>query len=114
MSFFNIDPNELPEANYFFNIFVINIAVRESANILNKGLLDYWSIEAILEPRPYVIHFYIDNNIPEDYDWLIESYSHCVLEIHPTLGVSWYDMIDFDTYDPWDIDSSDLYEENEF
>lgn len=104
MSFFNENPMKLPEgANYYFNILIVNIAVRTSADILTEGLEEYWDISTILEPRPYVIHFYIDNNLPEDYDWQFECYPHKVLEIHPDLGISWYDMIDFTSDDPWGI-----------
>lgn len=39
----------------------------------------------------------------EDLDFEIAMYPHKVVEISSN-GVAWYDMIDFDTDDPWSLD----------
>lgn len=103
MGFFDVNPMEMPfDAQYYFDVCVINIAVRES---LNGEFEDIWDLSGVLEPRPYVIHFFQDEDdaFDEDRDWDVEIYHHCVLEVSDSLGVSFFTT-----------DSSDIDVEEEF
>jgi hypothetical protein len=104
MSFFSKSPCLLPEgAKYFFNILVINIGINYDnlSEFFNNGSCSAWYLDAINNPRPYVIHFFASST---PYDWELIGYPHCVIEITPEQKISFYEMLDFGTSDPWRID----------
>lgn len=76
-----------------------------------QGCLDYWDISGVTEARPYAVHVYSDDNIHQelerDEDFSVICIPHTVLQEHPTLGISWYRMIDWDTDTPWDLTPTD-------
>lgn len=71
------------------------------------GIINYWNIEHINDPRPYVLGIIgveeeeldEDEETPEE-EWseleemFVELHPHCVVEVHPELGVSWTEMYD--------------------
>lgn len=78
-------------AQYYFNILIISIAVQ--LDILgHKNTVDLWDNNA----RPTALHIYLDR----DSDYI----PHQVLEITPNNKISFYDMIDYDTDDPWGLE----------
>lgn len=108
--FFDESEYDLPkDAQYYFNILVICVAVspRYAQNIFDKDIIDIWDIQQITNPRPNVVHVFVDKHIDEDIDFLIECFPHSVVEIDQQ-KIGFYDMIDFDTNDPWRIDPYEL------
>lgn len=73
----------------------------------------YWSIENITDPRPQAIGFFrldeeemaeISEEYGTDVTCSIDCIPHCVVEVDPDLGVSWYPMFDeYERNDPWSI-----------
>ncbi|MCM1323963.1 MAG: hypothetical protein NC218_07365 [Acetobacter sp.] len=112
MNIFNLDPTSMPkDAEYYFNILVINIAVRESLqDDKEEFYTDIWYIEHITDPRPYIVHVYAeeDDFFDEDENYMIELYANMAVEISPSLGISFYDMFDGDDEDG-DIQLDDLW-----
>lgn len=110
MTFFDENPMHLPaDAKYFFDVAVICIAVRES---LGGEYEDIWDLEGILEPRPYVIHFYkdCDELFQPQNNWEMDIYHHCVVEVSDSLGVSFYSTYDSDEeYDGEFVDPDDFW-----
>ena len=107
MNFFDEDPMSLPrDAQYYFNVLVRIIGIHPSlANeVLGKGIEEVCYIEDIAEPRPTITYCFTDESLDEDTEFEIECFPHCVVEVSQSLGVSWWDMLDFDTDDPWRID----------
>lgn len=112
MSFFDSDPNSCPrDGQYFFNILVVNIGINpnNSNQALGQGIKNLWNIQNIVEPRPYIIHIFEDEEIDDDLIFEITMIPHCVVEVSQSLGICWEHMLDFDTDDPWriDIDETD-------
>ena len=107
MSFFDYDPMSCPrDGQYYFNILVTNIGINPlmENGPLDQGIVDFWDIQNINEPRPSITHVYIDDTLEEDIDLDITRVPHCVVEVSASFGISWEHMIDFDTDDPWRID----------
>lgn len=107
MYFFDEDPMSLPnDAQYYFNICVTTIAIHPQCaeQYLGANVEEAIYTEQITSPRPRVYYFYIDDELDEDMEYEIENFPHCVVEISKTLGVAWWEMIDFDTNDLWRID----------
>lgn len=77
------------DGQYYFDVCVINVAVRES---LQQEMDEIWDLSGILEPRPYVFHFFTDMDctFEEGRDWDIEVEHHCVVEVSDSLGVSFF------------------------
>lgn len=91
MNFFDLDPLGAPkDAQYYFDVCVIGVAVRRS---LGGEFEDIWDLRGILEPRPFVYHFFQDEEDSfEDGDkWDVMVYHHCVVEISDMLGVCFYE-----------------------
>lgn len=112
MNFFDEDPMSLPcDAQYYFNVLVRTIAVHPSVaqEVLGGQTEEVIFTEDITSPRPTVTYCYIDDELDEDTEFEIECFPHCVVEISESLGVSWWDMLDFDTDDPWRIDLDEEY-----
>lgn len=110
MSFFDEEPMSLPrDGQYYFNILVVCIGVSPQLMQENgfSDLLDIWDIQELTEPRPKIIHIYQDECLDEDIEYEMTYFPHCVVEVSPSLGVSWWDMLDFETDDPWRIDSDE-------
>lgn len=103
--FFDLDPSSLPSGNnqYYFNVLVKCIALRpgDMELPLIAGIVDLWYIEHITDPRPWVAHFYIDEENAKD---KVEEYPHCVVEVCENGELAWYPMIAWDTIDRWDFE----------
>lgn len=101
MNFFSEEPAHLPwDGQYYFNVLVINIGTSNAIDADEDTFLDIWYIEALTCPRPIVVHLYYDDELEEP---TITYHPHSVVEISPTLGVSWYSMGDIESEDPWRI-----------
>lgn len=90
MNFFNQGAMALPrDAQYYFNVCVINVAVRRS---LESEFEDVWDLSGILDSRPFVYHFYLDDEdaFDEDEDWVIEIEHHCVVEVRSEFEISFF------------------------
>lgn len=109
-----MSPNELPaKAQYYFNIMVIVIMLshRTLQEVFNgQQITEYWNIENINEPRPYVVGFIgladedLYDEFQEDVSFLIETHPHSVVEVDPNMGITWFTMYDDDEeIDPWRI-----------
>lgn len=112
MHFFDINPNHLPhDGQYYFNVLVITIALNLETwqeaieDISIEGLESIWYTDQLTSPRPTAIHVYYEEELDgeEGCDFEITAYEHKVVEISSN-GIAWYDMIDWDTDDPWDFD----------
>lgn len=107
MNFFDEDPMSLPrDGQYYFNILVRTIAVNPSLakKIFPEKIDEICFIGDITQPRPCVTYTFIDDELDDDIEFEIECHPHCVVEISQSLGVSWWDMLDFDTNEPWRIE----------
>ncbi len=107
MNFFDEDPMALPrDAQYYFNIVVRTIGVNPqyAEKYLGDNVDEICFLDKLTDPRPQMFYFFIDDELDKDMEYEIESYPHCVVEVSEQLGVSWWEMIDFDTEDPWRID----------
>lgn len=109
--FFDINPLGMPRnAQYYFDVCVINIAVRRS---LTHMFEDIWDLSAILSPRPHVIHIFADNDemFDRDIKYEVNIEHHCVVEVNGTEvdffttdssnyddEDGWYDLIDMDDF----------------
>lgn len=112
MNFFEEDPMSLPQdGQYYFNILVKTIAInpQQAEQYLGKGIDEIVYIDQITGPRPYIFYCYIDDELDKDIEYEIEYIPHCVVEVSESLGVSWWEMLDFDTEDPWRIDLDEEY-----
>lgn len=115
MNIFNLAPSSMPnDAEYYFNILVVNIAVRESLQMnSDEFILDIWDISHITSPRPYVIHIYTEDDEifdeeQEEENYIIELVPNAAVEVSPSLGISFYSMFD-DEDDESDIQFEDLW-----
>lgn len=102
MTFYEIDPLDFPEgAQFYFNLVVATIEISYESDILPKEIYDYWYLGGIKESRPFAIYIYRYHG-KENNMYNVETYQHCVLEIDPNQEVCWYEMLDYETEDPWD------------
>lgn len=113
-TFFDIEPKALPsDANtFYFNVLIKDIALRPGDLELPSitDMSDLWYIEHVMDARPWVAHFYIDEDNAKD---TVIEYPHCVIEIRDSGEISWYHMIDYETEDRWklwDDDDEDFYD----
>lgn len=108
MTFFDNHPQHLPyDGEYYFNILVTCIALQpELAKEVfpQQEIVDIWDLDKITEARPQVVHIYSDETLSQDIDFEIQCFPHTVVEISQKYGISFYDMIDFDTEEPWKIE----------
>lgn len=120
MTFYNIDPNTLPSgAQYYFDVLVYNIAISVdyADELFDDDILDIWYLDKITDAQPIAVHFYVQDEFDpeelelddecEDYsdvDYAMQALYHQVVEVHPTLGVSLYDMTDYETRGIWGFD----------
>lgn len=118
--FYNIPEHGLPQnGQYYFNILVICIAIKPDWRLEifgNSQINDVWYLDNITSVRPYVYHFYIEQELINDkdnVDFYIEAYPHCVVEIRDDYNICFYEMIDFDTDDLWEIDNYYIEEEED-
>ena len=118
MDFYSIPPEKLPEgAQFYHNISIIAIAIAE--DIWEENFDSIWYMEQLTGPRPYVIYIYKkeseyinsyeeddivfipdeelfndidfeDDEQEEEYDWIIDQFDNCVIQINPDQSVSWY------------------------
>lgn len=101
MLFFDIDADGYPYgAQFFFNIAIAAIAIPVKSNLLPLGIENYWYLGAITDSRPYAIHIYREERISHN---KVETFPHCVLELDRTGEICWYDLIDYETDDPWEL-----------
>lgn len=102
MTFYDIDPMAFPMgAKFFFNVVIATIAIPFKSDVLPKELYDYWYLGGIQETQPFAIYIY---RLQEKKDNVYEPeiYTHCVLELDADQSICWYNMIDYETEDPWD------------
>lgn len=107
MNFFDEDPKNFQQsAQYYFNVLVKTIAIHPNLarQIFNTNIEEIFFIDKITSPRPNIIYCFIDDELDEDTEFEIEYFPHCVVEVSEITGVTCYDMLDFDTDDPWRID----------
>lgn len=107
--FFDEPYNALPkDAQYYFNILIICIAVspQYAQEIFQQNIIDMWNIQNINDGRPFAVHIYTTHHINKDFEYELQCLPHQVLEVDPKLGISFYEMIDYDTDDPWRLDPS--------
>lgn len=105
MTFYEIDPMAFPQgAQFFFNLVISTIEIPIDDDVLPANIMDYWYLGGIREPQPFAIHIYRNPEITikKDYRYEVIAYTHCVLEIDQDQSVCWYEMVDYDTEDPWD------------
>lgn len=106
MYFFDVDPMSLPhDAQYYFDVTVINIAVRER---LNGEFEDIWSLREVTSPRPIVLHIFKDDDstFESNRNVEVEVIHHAILEVCGTEVSFWLSdttEIDFDDEDLGDI-----------
>ncbi len=101
------------DAEYYFNILVVNIAIRESLQQGQEEVLsDIWDISCITEPRPYVVHLYTEDDsfFEEDENFIVEFYPNRAVEVSASLGVSFYDMLEEDEEDDEEEFDGDIVE----
>lgn len=99
--FFDLDPQSLPrDCEYYFNILVITVAVPVGS--LPEAIWEASDISRLKDARPIYLYVYEDEETTEEQ---IDAYPHCVVEVNTkTDEISWYEMIDFETERPWDIE----------
>lgn len=105
--FFDEPYSQLPQdAQYYFNVLILCIAISPqfAQEIFQNNIVDMWDIQKVTDARPIAIHIYITHHINKDFDYEIQCLPHQVLEIDPKIGVSFYEMIDYNTNDPWRLD----------
>lgn len=101
LMFFDIVPEGFPAgAQFFFNLAIATIAIPLQSILLPPGIEDYWYLGGVTESRPFAIHIYRDERVSKD---VVETFPHCVLELDPTGDICWYDLIDYETDDPWEL-----------
>lgn len=113
MNIFNIPPSSMPaDASYYFNVLVVNIAVKESLQFGRDEIYsDIWDTSHITDPRPFVIHLYAedDEEFNDDENYIVELITNMAVEISESLGVSFYSMFDDEDDDEGDIKPEDLW-----
>ncbi|MCM1217377.1 MAG: hypothetical protein NC548_23015 [Lachnospiraceae bacterium] len=77
-----------------------------------------WNLESVTAARPTVYHFFVEPNISVGLDFAVMVFPHTVISVNnKTTEVTFFDMIDFVTDDPWRIDFGEdeywYYEEDE-
>lgn len=116
MLFYEIDPLGFPEgAQFYFNLVIATIEISYDSDLLPKEIYDYWYLGGIKDARPFAIYIYRFSNHAKDNPYQVELYQHCALEIDPNQEVCWYDMVDYETEDPWDPTPmmEDFYDEED-
>ena len=105
-SFFDLPEQALPrDCEYYFNVLHITVAVPtgELQKITGvSGIWEFSDISRVKDPRPICMYFYEDENVKT---WDIAATPHTVVEHNIKINeVCWYDMLDFETKEPWKID----------
>ena len=101
MLFFDIEPEGFPAgAQFFFNLVIGIIVIPENSTLLPLDIIDYWYLGGISSSRPFAIHIYRDERATYN---LIDAFPHCVLELDKTGEICWYDLVDYETNDPWEL-----------
>lgn len=112
MYFFDIDPMFVPhDAQYFFDVCVINIAVRER---LNGEFEDIWNLRELTSPRPIVWHIFKDDDstFESNRNVDVEIVHHAILEVRGTEISYW--LADCGGLDFDDEDLNDLMKLDDF
>lgn len=122
MIFYDMPQSRMPESSsYYFNISVICIGIStQDANEygLTDGIQEIWYLDNITNSHPSITKVYIEEDLDiiingeedEDYQNVLEvelsiyCYPHQVVEITKDNEIFHYDLIDFETHDPWRID----------
>lgn len=106
------------DAAFYFNVVILNIYVNpireRGLDLFPQGVKRIWYLENIWSPRPSAIQFVLDPTLPKDEEYEFEVFSHMVLEVSPTEGVMYYDMLDYETRDPWQLEEEYDDEENPY
>ncbi len=105
--FFDEPYNALPKnAQYYFNILIVCIAVspQYAQETFQQNIINMWDIQGITDGRPYAVHIYTTHHINKDFQYELQCLPHQVLEVDSEQGISFYDMIDYYTDDPWRLE----------
>lgn len=112
MNFFDEDLKNT-DNEYYFNVLVTTIAINQNCTnrYLDSGINEITYIEKITSPKPQIVYCFVDNELDKDLEYEILNFPHCVVEVDAEKGIYWWNMIDFDTDDPWriDLDEEDCY-----
>lgn len=102
---------ESPKSQFYHNVTVISFAIAE--DIWNEKFNSIWYLDQLTSAQPRAIQFYqekretlnqedIDFSSGEeddDYDWILNYYEDCVIEINPKGVISWYEGEQFNATD---------------
>lgn len=104
MTFYDIDPMAFPKGSqFFFNVVITTIAISYKSDLLPDGVFDYWYLGGIKESRPFAIYIYRIPDKQENQMFFPQIYTHCVLELDQDQTICWYEMLDYETEDAWEI-----------
>lgn len=106
-TFFDELPEFLPEnAQFYFNILMVCIEISQDCwdKYFHQDIDEIWYLQDITSSRPKVYHFYIEDNIDEDFEYEVSCFPHTVIAVGQDNQILCYDMLDFDTPDTWEID----------
>ena len=104
MTFYDIDPMAFPKGSqFFFNVVITTIAISYESDLLPDGVFDYWYLGGIKESRPFAIYIYRIPDKRENQIFFPQIYTHCVLELDQDQTICWYEMLDYETDDAWEI-----------
>lgn len=104
MYFYDIDPMALePGSRFYFNVMVHIMLIHEDDDFLPKDIDEQWYCNKLTDARPKIYGVCRTDELSYEEVCDIQCYPHCVVEITKEQEVLWYDMLDFDTDDPWEI-----------
>lgn len=105
MNFYDIDPMALElGSQFYYNILVHVLLISENDDsIIPLGVEEQWYCDGLTDARPKIYGVCRTNDLDEDSLYEVECHPHSVVEITKEGEVTWYNMLDFDTNDPWAI-----------
>lgn len=106
MYFFDIDPMTLEAGSqFYFNILVhVLLIAEDDDSIMPLNVYEQWYCQELTAARPKIYGVCRTDDLDEDSLYEVECHPHSVVEITKEGEVMWYDMIDFDTEDPWSFE----------
>lgn len=97
MSFYDINPDTLPEgAVYYHNVLLVNIGIAPSE--WEYDFENIWYLEEVTTSRPIAFVLYVDKELEEEWGikFDITFVPHSVIEVCDNNLVSWYSTQDDD------------------
>lgn len=81
-------------AQFYHNVTVIVISVAE--DIWDEDFDSIWYLDQLTAPESKAILFFkeereVINDDEQEYDWLLDYYENCIVEVDPDGTVSWYE-----------------------